>query len=76
MTQSGAHGDTTFCNKLGTKADMTAVLGTWAVITPHDTTPLLASKELAASLDFQWQWLSNFPGYADHCTARICIVVP
>jgi hypothetical protein len=48
----------------------------WAVLYPHETT-LLATKGLAASLGFNWQWINAFfPGWSDLCQARLCIAVP
>jgi len=48
----------------------------WAVLAPHETT-ILATKGLAASLGFNWQWIpAYFPGWADYCQARLCIAVP
>jgi hypothetical protein len=53
----------------------TVLQARWAVLAPHETT-LLATKGLAASLGFRWQWLWYFPGVGDSCRARLCIIVP
>jgi hypothetical protein len=47
----------------------------FAVLAPHETT-FVGTRNVAAALGLNWQWLNSGLGSADTCQARLCIYAP